>query len=147
MPERFDPSRMIDDVVFLQRAHEVLDSLADMRRRRRLEKQGEALATAEREVARWHARREMKLAHCALPAACTKARCRRARVCKALPLIASKIRTAEARLAAERAKRPAPTENDLVSQGAGEHRGKGGKPKRVPSMAPGSRIRALRVPG
>jgi hypothetical protein len=147
MPKRFDPARMIDDVVFLRKAHEVLNSLARMRHEQLLEEKEQALAAAERDVARWHARRETKPAQCALPAGCTDARCRRARSCKALPMIASKVAAAEMRLAAERARWPAPEGDALPSQSAAETRGESRKPGRARSTAPGSRRRALRVPG
>jgi hypothetical protein len=77
----------------------------------RMEKseQREALATAERAVSRWEARRQELSVKCRNAAACNDRRCRRSKSCKALRWMSGKAEVARVHLAALQAKWPAPS--------------------------------------
>jgi len=115
-----------DDFQFLAKAAEIISNLKEIERRAALSEKRAALAAAEREACDWEERRQLQIAKCADAAACTDLRCRRSKRCRALRWISSKAEAARLRLAAERAKWPAPDPEAAPPPGADKKKGRTG---------------------
>jgi hypothetical protein len=126
MINRSDPPDPLDELEFLKQVASVLSAIGENAQRNFMMHERDALTAAERAAARWEERRQAQLARCADAGACPDRRCRRTKHCAALRWISAKARTAHARLAAERAKWPAPPAAETAVPDANKDKGRTG---------------------
>ena len=123
MPSRSDTSQVLHDLQHLLKVQEILATLSDIRQKRELLEKQQSLAAAEQAVCQWEERRQAAAIRCADTPACFDLRCRRRKCCMAQRWLSSKAETAQARLAAERAKWPAAApETDAAPPAAADKR-------------------------